>query len=236
MTTRTITGTVLRLDGTPWASGRVRFELVESGYDLQNQYPRQRLDVQTTAAGTFSALVWCNQGTLNRAKVAVWLPNEIRPFFIVVPPGPPVDVSILRAAQEIEPGQTQYTALVGYIASLAAGGSTGAADALTAGEPLPAFRAVALGPGLLLDLCDPSEARRLLGVTPSAVATGATVRPVDRGPLTNPAWSWTLGSPVWVGPGGSLVQVEQVGLNRIVGYPVSPQTLLIQIGEPYETA
>lgn len=230
MTTRTVFGTIRKLDGSLWPNAKVSFELHESGYELSSSYPRQKVTAITDSAGYFTVELWANQSALNRVRIAVSLPNEVRPFFIVVSPGPPVDLTVLRAAMEVEPGQTEYTALIGYLSSLL----SGAGDALPAAEALPAYRAVALGTGLTLDLCDPSECRRLIGVVSTAVAQGSSVVPQRHGPITNPTWNWDLSKPVWVGAGGTLVQSETPsGFNRIVGYPATPTTLLIMIGEPY---
>lgn len=75
---------------------------------------------------------------------------------------------------------------------------------VTAGEALSAFEPV------YLDTADSGKAKKALsagtalqatayGITQAGISNGATGLVTTRGPITNPAWTWTVGGEVYVG-------------------------------------
>lgn len=74
-----------------------------------------------------------------------------------------------------------------------------------------------------------------IGINTGGVVTGAQATIQYAGPITFNGWNWTIGFPVFVGPGGALTQTApSTGYLQSVGYPVSPTTLLIEIEDAAE--
>lgn len=57
---RTVTGKILKPDGTPWARVYVRFELQPGSYDTWSLRPSGTVQVQTLHDGTFEIDLWTN--------------------------------------------------------------------------------------------------------------------------------------------------------------------------------
>lgn len=86
MTTRTVTGTVLRADGQPWAGARVRFELDRGSFTSTATYPPDQRETTTNEDGQFSVSLWTNaEGSLPSCYRCV-LPNGDT-FDFVLPAG-----------------------------------------------------------------------------------------------------------------------------------------------------
>ena len=82
------------------------------------------------------------------------------------------------------------------------------------------------------DRTDATHASKVLGLTTSAVSGGERVRIQTYGELTEPSWAWTLDEPVFVGVSGQLTQTPPVaGFSQAIGFPISPTTLFINLGE-----
>jgi len=54
MATRTVTGTVLESDGTPWVGGAIIFELEEPTFNASNTFPSYSVSATTNSLGAFS--------------------------------------------------------------------------------------------------------------------------------------------------------------------------------------
>lgn len=96
MPTRTITGTILHPDGTPWVGGQVRFTPTDDTFRLSpdQTFPVVAVQVTTDDAGAFSVAL---ESGLDVAYV-VRLPSRRDTFNIVVPDGGPTTLETLRAA------------------------------------------------------------------------------------------------------------------------------------------
>jgi hypothetical protein len=71
----------------------------------------------------------------------------------------------------------------------------------------------------------------LLGVTPGATSAGLSATAIAFGPLVEPTWNWTVGSPVYLGLNGALTQTYPTSpgadFSRVIGYPLNSTTLFI---------
>lgn len=106
---------------------------------------------------------------------------------------------------------------------------------LVASGPISGHRAICDASGLAIyaDPTSDSTAHNLVGVSYGAAVDGGTVSVVTLGPLADPAFSFTPGLPVYVGPGGTLVQTPPAGgYIRRIGYARDATTLYIQISQP----
>jgi hypothetical protein len=82
---------------------------------------------------------------------------------------------------------------------------------------------------------NPSDLNATLGILGSGVASGAQGWVTTHGPVTNPisgsgGWAWTLGTPIYLGPTGTLVQTPPApedGFTRPVGFPLSANTMYV---------
>lgn len=74
---------------------------------------------------------------------------------------------------------------------------------------------------------------RVAGVTKGASAAGGDVTIVRSGALSEPSWTWTTGSPVFLGSEGRLTQTPpQGGFLQVIGLALSATELFINPREP----
>lgn len=72
---RTVTGKILKPDGTPWARVYVRFELQPGSYDTWSIRPSGTVQVQTLHDGTFEINLWTNVIGEIPCKYTCYLPS-----------------------------------------------------------------------------------------------------------------------------------------------------------------
>lgn len=74
----------------------------------------------------------------------------------------------------------------------------------------------------------------VLGLTTGAVSIGEIARIQTYGQMTEPTWSWTLEQPVFLGTNGLLTQTHPTApaFALVVGFPVTPTTLMIRFNNP----
>lgn len=72
---RTVTGKILKPDGTPWARVYVRFELQPGSYDTWSIRPAGTVQVQTLHDGTFEINLWTNVIGEIPCKYTCYLPS-----------------------------------------------------------------------------------------------------------------------------------------------------------------
>lgn len=81
-----------------------------------------------------------------------------------------------------------------------------------------------------------AHADRVLGVTTAAAAAGDLVAVQRGGEMTEPSWSWALDLPIYLGLDGALTQTPPATpaskFSLVVGVPVTPTTIFINIGFP----
>jgi hypothetical protein len=96
MPTRTITGTILHPDGTPWVGGQMRFTPTDDTFRLSpdQTFPVVAVQVTTDDAGAFTVAL---ESGLDVAYM-VRLPSRRDTFNIVVPDGAATTLEVLRAA------------------------------------------------------------------------------------------------------------------------------------------
>lgn len=91
--------------------------------------------------------------------------------------------------------------------------------AVTATEPLGAYRAVEIG-GVLCNLTIESFAR-YAGITRVATPTGETTYVAKEGLITEPGWNWTVDQPIFIGANGTLTQTPPPAPIRRIGWAIS---------------
>jgi hypothetical protein len=105
-----------------------------------------------------------------------------------------------------------------------------------AGEALGGHRMVVLddtGKAIYADSTILTHANKVLGITTGAASVGATATIQTGGEMTEPSWSWVLGTPIWLSLAGMLTQVAPVtGFSLIVAFPVSATKAIISLREP----
>jgi len=79
-----------------------------------------------------------------------------------------------------------------------------------------------------------SHALRVAGVSIGAAVLGEPITVVSAGLIVHGGWSWTPGSPVFVGLNGALTQSLPVGavFSRVIGQAVSATGLLVDLQPP----
>ena len=79
----------------------------------------------------------------------------------------------------------------------------------------------------------PAHISIVLGMTTGAAIAGAPVQIQTGGEITEPSWSWSLGSPVYLGVNGLLTQTPpSSGFSLVIGFPISATVLFINLREP----
>lgn len=114
------------------------------------------------------------------------------------------------------------------------GDGVGAEVTAPAAVDIHAGRAVRLVAGALShpDLADAAHAEQIVGVAETAASAGASARVRAAGRTENPDWSWAAG-PVYAGADGVLTQTPPAGAwLLVIGRPLSPTSLLVDIEPP----
>lgn len=117
------------------------------------------------------------------------------------------------------------------------GPTGGTALQYTAGVALGGHRMVVLdatGNAIYADNLTPGHLFKVLGMTTGAAGAGAVATIQTGGELTEPSWNWDVALPVYLGTNGQLTQVAPAApaFQLIVGFPISPTTLFINLREP----
>jgi hypothetical protein len=103
---------------------------------------------------------------------------------------------------------------------------------VTAASTISAYTGVALanGSAIQADSTQLAQQGNVLGVAANGANAGGSVNVQYAGPLEYNGWNWTLGEPVFLGANGVLTQtVPTSGFLQIVGVPLNPTTLLVQM-------
>ena len=106
---------------------------------------------------------------------------------------------------------------------------------LTAAQALGGHRAVRVRAGQA-DYADCREVgapHALLGVTTAAVSAGQAATIQQSGVMTEPAWRWQPGRPVFLGEQGALTQTAPAsGVISVVGVALSAQSVALGLRAP----
>jgi len=114
-----------------------------------------------------------------------------------------------------------------------AGQSFRGADAgvlpLAAGAAVAAHRSLMFAADGTAVLGDPTVAGYVwAGLAAAAAATGTAVKAIRAGLVTDPAWAWTPGGPIFAAPAGALTQAApSTGAYHKVGSAVTATTILV---------
>ena len=99
----------------------------------------------------------------------------------------------------------------------------------TASINLSALRAVILdnaGQFAYADSGTPSHAYRVAGILPYAISQGTEGVAYRLGEITDAVWSWTRGSPIFLGTNGQLTQTPPTtGILLVLAQPISPTVI-----------
>lgn len=117
------------------------------------------------------------------------------------------------------------------------GGSTGdiATATYDAGEVISALKALYLGTDGKVYHADSAttSTRNIVGIATQSVLMGASIVVRHQHTLSDALWSWTVGSPVYVGAGGSLTQTPPAtGYIAHVGIAITPTSIFVDIQPP----
>jgi hypothetical protein len=73
----------------------------------------------------------------------------------------------------------------------------------------------------------------VIGITSGSVSHGAYATIITSGIFTDSSWTWVADNPLFVGDGGILTQTPpSTGYMHVVGYAVSPTTVVVGIQQP----
>lgn len=87
------------------------------------------------------------------------------------------------------------------------------------------------------DLTVIADGQAIIGVAVSTGSVGSNIYVQSFGIVSNSAWTWTDGEPIWCGASGVLTQTVPTGAGnwvRKIGIAVSSTDMMIQIGEVVE--
>lgn len=107
-----------------------------------------------------------------------------------------------------------------------------------AGAQVLAFRLVASLGGQILhaDPTDVDHAARVCGLTLTSAMGGEVARITPGGDVTNPGWSFTPSTPLWLGPDGTLTEtipvVPAAAFSLPVGIAIAPDRVALRLGAP----
>lgn len=83
---------------------------------------------------------------------------------------------------------------------------------------------------------DVAHLDRIIGMTTGAASLNAVANVLNIGELSEPSWDWLLNLPIYLGVNGLMTQVEPVFpgsiFSVIVGFPITANTIFINIGFP----
>jgi hypothetical protein len=115
-------------------------------------------------------------------------------------------------------------------------GSTAASYSAIANGTISQYKVVAMvgGEAVIADPTNVAHRGVVGGVAMTSVDDGAELDIQFGGTVSNSGWNWNNG-PVYLTNGGTLSQTAPTtGFVQIIGVPVNPITLLIQIGPSVE--
>lgn len=111
----------------------------------------------------------------------------------------------------------------------------------TSSGSISGHRVVSLNTSGQVEYTDPTDKpsiSRIVGVTLNAASLGGTLNVVKNSEVVEPSWNWNINSAVYLAANGSLTQTvptkQDVNFLVVVGFPISPTTLFVNIGIPIE--
>lgn len=119
-TTRQVTGTIRKPDGTAWAGAKVTFKLDKSTYTATDAFPVTEVSATTNGSGIFTATLWCNaEGAVKTLYTATLPDGSTFQFRLAYGDGSTVDISVLRAGgiTPASPADPLYVTVQGLVAA-----------------------------------------------------------------------------------------------------------------------
>lgn len=112
---RTVTDTIYRATGEPWAGAQVQFRLLSGSYAPDGTHPPDRVTATAGADGTLSVDLWCNADGETATLWECRLPGgDSFTFLLDYGDGSPIDLPSLRRGS-ITPTDPGYETLLRYI-------------------------------------------------------------------------------------------------------------------------
>lgn len=134
VTTRTITGTIRKPDGSAWVGAKVTFELTKNSYTTTTQFPASIVTATTNASGQIcvapctstGVTLWTNAEGLAPAQYKVTYPDGAY-FYGTLAPGAALGLSTWRASSQT-PGTPPNQAILQSIVDAHAGAKASASQ------------------------------------------------------------------------------------------------------------
>lgn len=166
------------------------------------------------------------QPTASKALVRL---DDGRSFELVLPAGP--------KGADGESGRKTVIVQQAYGAEGGGGGGgTGnqSYPILTAGQAISQYKLVttnAAGLAIYADSATASHVDQVIGISRQAATAGTTFEVQDTGLIENPAWSWTVGKPLFVSLNGDISQDAFSGVFvQQIGFAKSPTEIAVRLG------
>ena len=155
--------------------------------------------------------------------------------FDVILENSPVEMEVLV---DINPVQFDVTVELGFIGPQGIPGET--VLQYVAGQPLSSHFAVKLNEdakAVYASCSDDGSFFRVIGITQNSSLTDGVVLVRKYGVITEPSWNWDMGKLIYLGEDGRIVQdlVMAGKFVQLLGYPVSPTSLFVNINTPIIT-
>lgn len=110
MGVRKVTGTLLKIDNTPWSNVPIIFSISSGTFTSEANYLPERKTVKTNSQGNFSVDLWTNSVGTIPTNYLCTLPSREVFSFVLTPGLAPVTIQFLRA-QSIQPVPTPQSIL-----------------------------------------------------------------------------------------------------------------------------
>ncbi len=99
-------------------------------------------------------------------------------------------------------------------------------------ENIPAFTVVTID-GHRANSNNPvSDRGRVIGVSEAAVLSGFIGTAITGGEITNPSWSWTPGTKLFLNGQNISAAAPGTGFSQFIGTARNAQTIIVQLGPP----
>lgn len=112
---------------------------------------------------------------------------------------------------------------------------------MVAGSALGGHRIVAQSPSandtvIYADASNSAHANLVFGMTLNAASEGGNIDVAVTGEFSEPSWTWSLGQPIFLGLNGTLTQTiptsSVADFSLVVGFPITPTKMFVNIREP----
>jgi len=103
---------------------------------------------------------------------------------------------------------------------------------IVATENIPAFGPVT-SQGKKADSANPSASfGRVIGLATAAILSGFSGQVIEAGEITNPAWAWTIGDPIFLSGTGLSNAPPASGFVQQIGTAKGTTTIVVDLSDP----